>query len=97
MTDERWRRVSALFHEALTRDPSSRGAFLDDACAGDRGLRAEVENLLAAHHNAPLWSGRPTFASDRAAALAPGETIGGHRIEIRIGAGGMGEDYRETH
>jgi serine/threonine protein kinase len=31
---------------------------------------------------------------DRAAVLAPGATIGGHRIEMRIGAGGMGEVYR---
>jgi hypothetical protein len=37
------------------------------------------------------------MTADRAAARAPGETIGGHRVEVRIGAGGMGEAYRETH
>ena len=94
MIEERWRRVSALFHEALTRDPSDRGAFLDDACAGDRLLRAEVENLLAADNQARQWSARPLVAADGGAVLAPGATIGGHRVEMRIGAGGMGEVYR---
>ncbi len=42
----------SLFHEALAKShPSERAAFLDRACAGNPGLRAAVEVLLAAHEN----------------------------------------------
>ena len=93
MTDERWRRVSAIFHEALTRGPSARGAFLDEACAGDPLLRTELDNLLAADRAAGQWGGDPLLAA-AGSAVAAGTTIGGHRVEMRIGAGGMGEVYR---
>ena len=48
----RWARVTAVFQEALERDEAARAAYLDVACAGDGGLRAEVESLLAAHQAA---------------------------------------------
>jgi eukaryotic-like serine/threonine-protein kinase len=38
----------SLFHEALIRPAEERAAFLDQACAGQPELRAEVEALLAA-------------------------------------------------
>jgi serine/threonine-protein kinase len=47
MTPERWRRVEELYHAALTRGERDRMAFLVNACAGDEGLRREVESLLA--------------------------------------------------
>ena len=49
MTPERWRQVEELYHAALTRDETARAAFLAAACAGDEGLRREVELLLAQH------------------------------------------------
>jgi hypothetical protein len=39
-------RVSELFHRAMGLAPEQRGAFLDQECGDDRGLRAEVESLL---------------------------------------------------
>ena len=30
-------------------DPQARAAYLERACAGDPGLRGQVERLLAAH------------------------------------------------
>jgi hypothetical protein len=48
----RWAHVTAVFQEALERDETARGAYLDAACAGDGPLRAEVESLLAAHQAA---------------------------------------------
>ena len=46
MSPDRWKRVEALFHEALTRPPADRAAFLASACSGDEALRREVESLL---------------------------------------------------
>ncbi len=44
----RWRRIQELFHSAADLDPERRRAFLDNECAGEAELRAEVESLLAA-------------------------------------------------
>ena len=45
--------LMTLFAEALERsDPANRAAYLDGACAGDAALRAQVEELLAAHAGA---------------------------------------------
>ena len=46
MKAERWQQVEHLYHAALECAPESRAAFLDEACAGDKELRAEVESLL---------------------------------------------------
>ena len=69
MTPERWRAITAVFHAALGRDSAGRAAFLDEACATDAGVRAEVERLLAAHHDA----GR--FGVHRAHALDATEAV----------------------
>ena len=50
MTPERWRQVTEVFHAARARDASARAAYLDEACAGDRALRAEVDAMLAARY-----------------------------------------------
>lgn len=48
MTPERWQQVKQLFRSALELEADRRAAFLDRACAGDDGLRREVESLLTA-------------------------------------------------
>ena len=46
-------RAEELFCGALEHEePEARRAFLDDACAGDSGMRNRVERLLAAHEKA---------------------------------------------
>src|SRR3954469_18374926 len=52
MNPERWRQITAVFHDALARPPASRAAFLDAACEGDPALREEVRALLGADQNA---------------------------------------------
>src|SRR5262249_31794039 len=47
VSDERWRRLEAIYHEARARPAEVREAYLDDACRGDDGLRGEVASLLA--------------------------------------------------
>ncbi len=50
-----------LFHLALEKSPDERGAFLDDACAGDAALRERVETLLRAHAASSSFLDRPPF------------------------------------
>ena len=47
MSDNRWQRIEAIFHQAAELAPEARSAFLTEACAGDEALRKEVESLLA--------------------------------------------------
>ena len=49
---DRWRRIDALFAEALDRPAEERTAFLDAACEDDPELRREVKDLLDAHEAA---------------------------------------------
>ena len=49
MTPERWRQITEVFRAALARDGAARAAFIEEACAGDVSLRAEVDAMLAAH------------------------------------------------
>ena len=49
---EQWQKVKEIVGAALDRQPRERTAFLDEACAHDGKLRAEVESLLAAHAEA---------------------------------------------
>src|SRR5215813_4838608 len=46
MESDRWEQIERLYHAALERGPDARGAFLDEACAGDEELRREVASLL---------------------------------------------------
>jgi hypothetical protein len=52
MKPERWQKLDELFHAALGREPASRAAFLDEACAGDESLHKQVAALLKAHDKA---------------------------------------------
>ncbi|MEO1084431.1 MAG: serine/threonine-protein kinase, partial [Acidobacteriota bacterium] len=53
MDAERWRRLDALFQNALDRAPAERPAYLAEQCADDPTLRDEVEAMLEADEGAP--------------------------------------------
>ena len=99
MKADEWQRINDLFHAALDREPGERAAFLADACAGDEGLRREVESLLASHDPSDnfIESLAPDLAAgllaESQARLATGQSVGNYTVMALLGAGGMGEVY----
>jgi serine/threonine protein kinase len=92
---ERSNQAKALFLEALEEHaPERRPAFLEQACAGDILLRAEVEKLLCAHaelgtfHEAPRSDLLSTV--DGPLGERPGTVIGPYKLLQQIGEGGFG-------
>jgi serine/threonine protein kinase/tetratricopeptide (TPR) repeat protein len=95
---ERWKQVEQLYHAALERDEESRADFLDHACAGDEGLRREVESLLGYEERAEKFIEAPALevaarmmAQEKIATVS--QSINQYKIISPIGAGGMGEVY----
>jgi serine/threonine protein kinase len=89
-----------LFHEALGKaSPQERAAFLDEACAGQPELRAEVEALLAASEQTGSFLAKPAVAralhtpGPNAPDAEAGSVIGPYKLVERIGEGGFGVVY----
>ena len=95
MLDGRQERVKEIFAIAAEMAPGERGAYLDDACAGDGTLRADVERLLAGHDmSVGLIDRGPFEVEPPVYTLGEGDVLAGRfRIITLIGYGGMGEVY----
>jgi len=99
MTPSRWRQVEEVFHRALEQPAEQRQAWIDNACAGDEPLRAEVLSLLDSD---PTVAGG--FVGSRikhallelrreSAAQGEGPRVGAYRLIRELGRGGMGAVY----
>jgi serine/threonine protein kinase/Tol biopolymer transport system component len=99
MNLERWQQIENLYHAAMQLDAARRGAFLQDACAGDDRLRQEVESLICSSEQSGDFLERPAFdlglklLSEEPAELMIGRTLGAYQILSVLGRGGMGEVF----
>jgi serine/threonine-protein kinase len=91
---ERFRRLKALFAEALERPPAERAAFVDQACDADPSLAAELRALLEAHANDGGFI--EEIVADGAKGVVPAGAgtlrgrFGVYEILEELGSGGMG-------
>jgi eukaryotic-like serine/threonine-protein kinase len=98
-SSDRWPEVARILDLLLELAPAERPTFLDQACAGDHVLRAEVEAMLAGAEAddflrtpaavlaAPLVGGEAPDAPDQ---LLEGRIVGAYRLIRELGHGGMG-------
>ena len=99
MQPERWGRVKEIFAAALECAPTERAPFIEDACAGDEELHAEVNSLLCAHEGAGDFIKAPAVDHAEWATMRPpkewiGRTLGPYRIVAEAGRGGMSQVFK---
>ncbi len=96
---ERRRRAFAVLREALDIDDAERERWIDERCAGDEALAAEVRALLPAPRAGVLDEDASTIAArlldeaDADATLPAGAQIGAWTLARTLGSGGMGTVY----
>src|SRR5262245_33159936 len=99
MTPERWKKLDALFHEALGLHGEARATHLAKVCGDDEQLREEAERLIAAHERAgsfidsPIFAGTEGLTNDEDNESQVGRRIGPYQVVSLIGQGGMGKVY----
>lgn len=99
MTPERWQEIKRLFEVALEMEPDQRMVFLDQACAGDEVIRAEVESLLTENKemgsfiNVSPLADAAGFITHFDEESVAGKQVGPYKIIREIGHGGMGAVY----
>jgi serine/threonine-protein kinase len=95
-SQEQWRRIEAIFNQALDLEESQRPAFLLTACSTDFELRNEVQELLLSAARTAKFLAHPIegVVQDMVRAETRiGHQIGQYEILSLLGEGGMGKVY----
>src|SRR5215210_5410470 len=101
-TADRWRQIETILDQALDLPSEKRSLLLDEVCADDPSLRAEVEALLAADAGAggflvtPAGEYDADLLADAVEEIEPdlaGQQMGPYRLLREIGGGSMGTVY----
>lgn len=91
---DRWRRLEALFFEALDLDPAARPAFVEQSCGTDISLRQELQSLLSSSDRTLAGLRRPVEElAGEVIKEASRQQIGPYQIIRLLGEGGMGLVY----
>jgi Tol biopolymer transport system component len=106
MTQAQWQLAKEITADALEREPSTRAAFVEEACGGDAEVRGEVLRLLAAAEHceddflATLSLDLRSFLTRQFSGtpcFSPGQVVAERfRIDRFLSRGGMGEVYAAT-
>jgi hypothetical protein len=99
MGPERWQQVDRIYHAVSAQPLEERAPWLDRECAGDAGLRAEVERMLAVESRGTGFLQAPAMevvARALAAALPvrPGSRFGPYEIVALLGPEAWGKYSR---
>jgi len=98
MTDD-WRRISAIFEQALTLDADGRERLLAQEEASHPGIATELRAMLRAHDRAdnflehPAWIASPELLAEGPESTLTGRRIGPYEVGEEVGRGGMGVVY----